>query len=446
MAHVIKLIYGSPASWSYIDLTSSSYGNLDYYPGTPDPGADDIIESGTWRIAGSSIADLLGRIEQIDMLFHRARTYDIDQIGAYQVWLTIQPDGVAETWQSQIFEGRLELTENILGFDWANKETEVILTWRRAPWWEKYTQLTISNSNGSGLSTTIYNNGDGTGSAPTKKVNWIDIAATQVKVDLPSPTNLIFSGAGFAGCIGFIVVNNALTNPTGANLIEGETGTGDTTDAARSGGKYHIYTTPVGANGVDVSSFTNSLTGLKDGAWLRFLLSANFTGTIYATPFINLGTGRYYGTRNIIQNGGVNFYTYDLGLLRIPLADMTGVAGLASGLANMQVGVNLYAESAIAVSVDYFNYIPTDYFSQVEMIGMSLDIASINSHDRRALGNRDYPTVSAVGSIGTMYGSIFLEPTKAQRLTFKLIDGLYGDVMTNYATVEVYAWLRKRTL
>jgi hypothetical protein len=450
MAHVIKLKYGSPASWAYIDLTDVNHGNVDYIPGTPGEGAEEITESGVWRIAGSSVADLLAKIAEIEQAFYKAGQYSLDEIGAYQVRITIQPDGVAETWESQVFEGRLELSGNIMGVGWANRVAEVVLIWRRAGWWERYANLALTNSNGTsspGTGLRVYNSGDSSGTAPTKRENWGYVTLTADQGDLPAAAVIKISA--LPSMDRYDVFSNSRSRPTDGNIFEGETGLGDTIDAARSAGKYHNYLTPVGGSaGIDVigSELGTGMHNLVDGAWIRVILSAKFAGTVYARPYIAIGSARYYGPKSALVGNAADFYLYDLGMIHIPAIDANGYAAeFADGFTTFYFSINLIAATAITVAVDYFEYIPMDSYAKGAMDIPTGGLVVIDSRSGSVLGNQGYGINHSLSSAGTLYGGLWLEPNATTKLTFKMTE-LGLDHMDHYAAIEVDAWLRKRTI
>jgi hypothetical protein len=441
MAHVLKLKYGSPASWSYIDLTDSDHGIVNYVPGTPADGAETITESGRFRVSGSVYAYFIARIQAIQRVFYQALAYSQDEIGAYQVWLTITPAGAGDVWESQIFEGRLELTEQILGVDWANYATEVVLIWTRAGWWEQYADIPITNNNSSGdpLSTTIYNSGDGSGAAPTKRENWVTIEPAYIRGDLPAAATVEFTKTN--AVTQFEVFHNARTMWSSSFLVEGETGTGDTVDANRSGGKYHIYTTPVGGTtGIDVQGAPADLKNITDGAWLRFSLSAYFSGTVSARPYISIGGKKYYGSKSVLTGAAV-FRVYDLGMVRMPQGTFDA---FTSGYYAVYVGINFIAASAVDVLVDYFYSQPIDSYAKGIMDIATSGQVTLDTRSGTMVGD-DGTHADKIGAFGTLYGGIWLEPNVYQRLMFKMTEGGV-DVMANSAVVNVYARMRKRTL
>jgi hypothetical protein len=452
MAHIIKLKYGSPSAWSYINLTDAYHGNVDYFPGTPAQGAEDISESGRWRIKGTGVhpvTDMQARIAEIERVFYMAGDYDADHVGDYRAWVTVQLDGTSEVWESEIFEGRVELTGNVLGVDWANRETDVVIVWRRAAWWEKLTRVPCSNSNGTGAVSDlakVYNGGDSSGSAPTKRENWVDVAAADVAGDLAAPTVIYVKHLSPPGPTidNLMAFANAKAYVAGTFLAEGETGTGDTVDAARSGGKYKDYVTPVGGTtGVYFVRPASDLDTVRRGAWLRFVLSAKFTGTVYATPYFTAGMQRYFGPKSVIVGTGTDFFLYDLGMVHF--IDFSPNLDADIPLGVISVGVNFIAASAITVSVDYLTYTPVDSYLR-GTLNYRVDTETIlDSRYGQIAGSTSVIGSSSPNSYGTLYGGISLLPGMAQRIFFK--ETLAGkDLLSTGFSIEIYAYLRKRTL
>ena len=199
MAITFKLKYGDPSSWSYIDLTDSDHGMVAYTPQAPEEGAADQVESGTWRVHGSSLANLITAVEAIENLFRRAAEYDAEQVGSNQVFVTATYDGGSTYWDSQIFEGSVQLPATIFKADWANFEAEVVITWRRAPWWEWSTSAFMINSNGNSDVLNIYNCNDGSGASPNKKENFANISSGYFPAgDLPAPARIYLMGVANA--------------------------------------------------------------------------------------------------------------------------------------------------------------------------------------------------------------------------------------------------------
>jgi len=445
MAHTIKLKYGHPtAGWSYIDLTDSTHGILDYAPATAAEGADDVVESGIFRIAGASVAAWTAAIEAIDDIFHRAADYEREQTGAWQVRVTFQGSGEANTWEAALYEGRVEVPSEILGVDWANLDAEATITWRRAANWERVANITATNDN-SGTQK-IFNSNDGTGSSPNKRENWLGIGAAQVPGNQPAPTSIMMEITTAGSVDQVIIINNAKSRPgTVLYTYEGETGTSDGTDAFRSGGKYKDVTVPADTTGTTKEwDADGNLLSVQTGAWMRCLLSATFTGTVKFTPYISVAGVKYYGASSIITQDGTAWQVMDLGMLR--LADFIGTYEFAATWSAVKVGVRMICAAGATVRVDYCMFIPVDSMVRVKLDTPAVtgDFIHINCHD-----NRVY-TVGSLGALkgsGTIVGGLYLEPNLAQQLIFRLFSGAKNtDTMADSAVVSVFGWLRRRTL
>lgn len=447
MAHTIKLKYGAPGGWAYIDLTDAQHGNVDYVPGTPGEGAAEMVESGRWRVAGDSVTDLLGKIREIETVLYRAGQFGMDGIGAYQARLTVQPEGVIETWESPIYEGRLELGGAVLGGEWANHETDVVLIWRRAGWWERYVSVPLTNANGTNVTTAglaVYNSNDGTGSSPTKLVNYADVKAQHVPGDLPAPA--VFEVQTGARIKQIWTCLNAKSLPgTLVYQVEGETGT-DTADATRSAGKYHTYTVPAGATGLNITLATSNLSTVLTGAWLRFMASAKFTGTVKITPYLSINGVIYYGPSSIATNAGT-WQAFDLGLMQLPPVGNYDEA-ISGAFYAVSVGLNVINAAGLAFDLDYVQFCPADGYAVSKVDLNPLDPLNVRTDCRGGGVNvtAQFDSVDGVISVGTLYGGIMLEPGMAQRLVFKMLLASNADTLSTGGLVRLFCWARKRTL
>lgn len=463
MAHVIKLKYGSPASWAYVDLTDINHGIVDYVPTPGSEGVDDLVESGVFRVVGSSVADLESKIRAIETIFHQAAAYEASPVGAYQVRLTVQLSGSAETWESPIYEGRLMLPNQMLGPTWANREGEVTLTWRRAAWFERYVSVPVTNPNGAaqtdGLVVYACNDGE-TADTIYERWNYADIAAGAVPGDMPAPAVIALVGMDapdYAGLTDVYVGGNAKTAPaTLVYQIEGETGTGDTVDADRSAGKFHRYALSAGTLTPIEYDASTALGAVLTGAWLRVILSANFDGVVKVRPYISINTIKYYGpaTTNIIGTGD-SFELYDLGLLQLPMIGIYDDAVLSGyRTTEFKIGFTAINAAGLNFDLDYMQFSPVDtalhgvFENAIANTGADKQIL-IDCHD----GNIRFLVKSGaswyMGAAGVLYGGIYLEPGIAQRLVFNWMCSVATyptDLVSSGADVVVHCWARRRTM
>ena len=225
-----------------------------------------------------------------------------------------------------------------------------------------------------------------------------------------------------------------------ASLVEGETGTSDTVDATRSGGKYHAYTVPAGTTGVDVVATSAALSAIKTGAWLRFILVAAPLGSVKASPFIRLTGITYYGPSSAFADDGSHWRAYDLGMVWMPPGSFN--VDLDSGFKDLQVGIHFVSTGGATANVDYFLCTPVDSFARAVIDYGSVKTV-LDCFTGQALGNNQTAN-DQIYAFGTLYGGIYLEPALAQRLLLKF----YGttDDPSNYCTVYLNCWARKKTL
>ncbi|MGL4650701.1 MAG: hypothetical protein ACRC1H_14935, partial [Caldilineaceae bacterium] len=149
----------------------------DHGPQVPPPVAEVI----NVLIQASSAANLATAVRTIERLLQTAARRRASGLGA-RVFLTVQFDGEAQAWRTEIYGGRLEVEQAPNEFSRLKVTGALGVT--RAPWWEgPETELAIS-ANGYSAATggrTITNNGSG---------NWIQVASTEVQGSLPSPVRL----------------------------------------------------------------------------------------------------------------------------------------------------------------------------------------------------------------------------------------------------------------
>lgn len=446
--HTFKLKYGYATSWTEITLMRSKY-----VPATPTEDeiqAGEMTESGEWRVSGTSESNLVANIRAIQDAFRMAKAYDDEQVGAYQVWLTFQEDGSEEVWESQVFEGRLELKANALGTAWDGLVEYVTLIWRRMPWWERQIDVPITNENGSNLTSglKVYNCNDAGSVGSDKYVSYASIAVGVVAGDLPAPALITFAATATDQPDNILVCHNAKTDPTllsAAELLkEGETGTADTTDANRSGGKTHEYTIPSGSTGLSIekSSGIFGLGTIFNGAWIRILVSAKFTGTIKITPYMQFNNVHYYGAASLVTGAATTWQLIDLGLIYIPPTKLYA----SSSFYGFKLGLQLIETAGGTIDVDYIQTWPVDSFAQAVFDEVLVGTADLNAHEGAALCYASL--TNSLEMIGVLYGGIYLEPGIAQILLFKWTsDGVDTQKeWTNYLTVKLKCWCRKRNL
>jgi hypothetical protein len=221
-----------------------------------------------------------------------------------------------------------------------------------------------------------------------------------------------------------------------------------TADANRSVGRYRTYAVPSGSGGlsIDLDLSASNLHEITTGAWLRFILSASFTGSVKITPYIVISGVYYNGPSSMVTNSGL-WKALDLGMLLLPPGGLYDEA-IAGGYNNIYIGVTVVSADGLNFSVDYLQYCPADSYSVSKIDINPLEPINIRTdcHDGTVHVTDSFGAITGITSAGTLYGGIQLEPGLAQRLVFKFVENnSYDDMLAN-TLVRLFCWARKRTL
>ncbi len=464
MTHSLKLFLDST---EICDLTDSDHGIVDYTPATPGVDAQSVQETGVFRVYGSTIANFQAHIQELEEFFRLARAGTDGNYGVGRAKVRILQSGYTDSYESEIFDGRVELPGGVLGAAWANRECDVTISWTRKPYWQAVTMASValSNDNGSGASTiAVYNCNDRTGSSPAKICDWAVVAAAAVAGDLPAPCALVISPVLTESFQELFVTQ--LVEPLGVTMAspwtvgyyEGETGTGDLSNTAYSGGKAHTYTVPATAAGLDLEwseTDADMLTQFQNFG--RFMLRAEFEGLTYKfRPYIKISRRTFYGPSTIISGGTVaypNGLLMDLGFLRLPpMRKLTEVYN-AINFGNVSVGVNISEPVAGGtITVDYLQILGAQ-----RAMRLALGINDLASATQPMVFSNQYDddqvcVMSGIGAtaqaeaIGQAYGNMYLEPGKDQTLFFNWRKVSQQHIAKEYMNISLSYWPRRFTL
>lgn len=262
MATTLQLIEGATTT----DLNDGSATHLiDYTPQAGDLDQDTIKEQATILIDVATVALMDSEREEVNQRLYNAKARQSDH-ARDKTYVKFQPDGGADTWRSEVLEGKIINERNIHKEGWAIKKIEITIEWTRRNHWDgSEDQIPLTNTNGtddiSGLN--VFNCNDGSGTPPNDQVNYVEIKAADVEGEIPGATRLE-------------MVNNYATNSLralwiGHNIIdpgnhvwnyEGEDATGGTptVDANSSDGEYNRISVASG------SVFSEYLTWSISGA------------------------------------------------------------------------------------------------------------------------------------------------------------------------------------
>jgi hypothetical protein len=234
MAHVFNVVIGT--------ATITMGDTLMAF--TPKAPADD-----SGRMADSFTAYITqATINSLQRALDRARAWDSNRTGD-AVYINFQPGSTGTTWRSRVYDGRISLTKNALGSDWANAQFETIVAVERDPFWEG-AETTLAATNTSGTSTaglTVINSED---EAVTGNDFYATIAENAVSGDLPTPAMIYYKNTTndvkgvSALCIGHFAEGAGLETPPIQGILQQGSGT---TDGSSSGGSYVAVVWATGA-------------------------------------------------------------------------------------------------------------------------------------------------------------------------------------------------------
>lgn len=230
---VLKLV---DESANEINLNGDGVVLLDgYYPETAVDLDQHIGESFEVWIKGLAV----DKIRAINRFFDYARQ---NTIGPNGVWLHYAIDG-GTVWRSRIYNGVVGYN-NKLHMYYRRGVIKATITIERDPFWEgPEAQIPLTNGNGTNNTTglNVFNCNDGSGSAPNKRNNYVQIADTAVSGDLPAPVRLEMTNQfnSSARLSELWISHNVHSNPTTfQHVMEGESAIalqGGITNQAASG-------------------------------------------------------------------------------------------------------------------------------------------------------------------------------------------------------------------
>ncbi len=433
MAHDLDIIYGSTT----VHLTASGIDVLNYdLNGAPDEAVTEEIEL---LLAGSSVSDLSSKIASIQRAIEQARKYNTDRVGD-QVFLSLQPDGYASAYTSEILDAMFAPFEGVIKSRIFSqyKATYRLIVTRRSYWQGAAVQVTIENPNGSGTSgINVYNCRDGSAVPPNTRINYFDNSvATDIGGDLPAPAKITLTNvSGSTKDIGNLWIGlNTYTN--GSSNSEFVTGGTETADAAASNGLF-----------LRSPTMTSSYQGSCGGIGLYSLLTAfgkqpvGIIARFNAKPPTNT-YGYLYCSRQL---------TDEFILSPSTKLQLLGTVVPQSWGTDWAVMYLYYKNSGGGVlDMDYWGTVPMSNYARITLNDNSITNNGYIIYDSSLLDTSPtgYFTTSG-GSIRyyATYGTgIFLAPNKGQRFMVFWDSSTGENTITEYFSVKLSYYPRRRTL
>lgn len=371
MAHAITLTDGTTTVNLY-DLSNTFVKAEGWELATPGVGKDaepEIADSLELLIQASSAANLQTAVRNIEGLLvsadRRART----GLGA-RVFVTVQFDGEASAWRSEIIAGKLELPQ--APDQWGALKVEGVLGITRRNYWEgPRTQIALTNANGTNNTAglTIYNHDD----SDSGNDNYLQIAAASVTGVLPAPVEieLKHTSGSSVNFSNIYLANNVFADPANfTHILEGESresGYGTiTANANSSGGNYNAITFTAASYGTMLFSLSASLLQKMAGRWFRLLARFhNLSGdaVVQARIMDSTGTRILWAGPEVQPNPSANYNLYDLGALPFP----PGGYSTSWGALKLSLKFSTGVAGTSAAELDFVQFTPTDAFRHLRL-------------------------------------------------------------------------------
>lgn len=374
MAHAFSLTDGTTT----ISLTTSGIMLENYGMAAPQseldqPAPVSVTDTVDIYISGATGAAVQTAARALDALLAQAIRRRAERTGP-RVYVQAQLDSDTGVWRSELLNGRMELQEDALAV-WANKLARGTLYLERVPYWEgPETGIPLANGNGTwdGSSATglaVYNCNDASGTAPNKRNNYVQIAATDVVGALPAPVKLELKNAigSSETWANFYLANNAFSDPANlTTILEGEarvSGGTVTVNGNCSGGNVTRFATYSTGTGIwTISAATLQKT---QGRWFRLLANVYYrtTTTVIETMQASLWDSAsvaalWRGPQVAINRANVSDRPLiDLGLVPLPPAAYDA----SFGALRLQVDLAV-ASGTGTTDIDFLQLTPVDSY------------------------------------------------------------------------------------
>lgn len=386
---------------------------------------------------------------KLEKLFLQARIWEASRKGA-RVYVTVCLDG-STTWRSELYDGRLLATGDIVKFERATGQRDATVMISRANWWEgAEAQIPLTNGNGSANTSglNVFNCNDGAGSSPNKHHSYAAITGTDVAGDLPAETRIEITN-NYAGLLDLreVWIGQNWTDPANfSHVLEAEAATGasGTAIADRSGG--YVVRTTVQTTETTLCSWALNAAFLNACAgnyYKALMVRGNLSYMINQFKFrisVLWGSSALWRSGWVSYNGGS---VMDIATFRLPpwLPSLTGLGAL-----NLVLSAQVTTGTPAEFDVDFLMLMPVDGYRYLNCGGTGADTNRrvVDDGITRNLYQDDGSGTGKIGAIQNYGSPIQVYPGKDQRLYF---------VMTNVTseheiarTVSLKLWYRPRRL
>ena len=412
---------------------------------TPTNQSNPVTDTFTVHLRSVSGSTIRQKITAYNQLFEQARQYPG---GVNSVYLNLGMKGDAAAWRTRILDGAIVFDEKLTsGLTTNRMSVEIAIT--HLPFWEgPETVLALTNANGTNLTAgiNVLNANDLTGTSPTKKCNYVDIAAASVAGELPTPIKLqlknTYASALGAGWIG---LNN--TNPATCRwLYEAEASIiGTPIVSSGSSGGYIVSgnISDLAATKLLEWTFTRNEMTAFAGQMVRFCIRSSINTDYDMLKFkIKLisGSTTLFESDWVKSSEGENFAWLELFELRLPpwLVGMDSIG---------QINLQLFAKAVLPGlwkwGFDDLMLMPADSFLHFKTLAATNALVTLDGIE----GVTYLSDSSGDNRVGLqeVRGGLILQPGKANRLYF-LSHSTTADIANTAHSMQVIAWYRPRRL
>lgn len=386
----------------------------------------DVLFYGSYPANTSSYKQILER------LFESARRRK-EWGNGVRVYLNFQQSASGVTQRAEVYDGWVEMGQDSVqenGLNYLPGLVKVV----HGPWEGPRTELTITNSNGSGTGgLSIYNHDD----SGAGHDNYATVTSSYVDGTLPSPLEVQIQNISTSKQINSIHIANDV-QPSGSvsAMLEGESGTA--TGGSSSVGSY--------SNG-NALSFTvntsNTITWSLSAATLQYLNGRNirllgkfeFSGTVYAKWWLEVSGVKVTPVTPEVQLATQNYFQ-DLGPLPLPPGGI-----VATDFASMSLVISLRSTASVSMKCDFVQLTPSDdgVYRKLLLIQANYTASTGAIFVSNGLDDYHYIQYSSVKYplIATRGNPLMVYPKRDQKLRF-LADGSGFSVDWNFQVQLFY--------
>ncbi len=412
---------------------------------TPTNQINPVTDTFTLQLRSASGSTIRQKITAYNQLFEQARQ---NPSGVNGVYLNLGMDGDTASWRTRVLDGAIVFDEKLTR-GLKNTRVNVEIAFTHLPFWEgPETALALSNLNGTNLTTgiNVLNANDLTGTAPNKRCNYIDIAATSVTGELPTPIKLQLINR-YSNVIGAVWIGLNTTNPASCRwLYEAEASSGVTPVAGTyASGGYVVQGQIVDMAATKLLDWTITTAEMAAfaGQMVRFCIRSLANMDYKMLKFkIKLVSGAMtlFESEWAKPAEDENYAWLDLFDLRLP-PWLVGLDKLGP------IQLQLFAKATLpgnwAWGFDDLMLLPADSFLHFKTAAATNMLVTLDGIE----GVNYLSDASGNNRVGLQEyrGQLFLQPGKANRLYF-LSHDVGANLAFTYYKTEVTAWYRPRRL